>query len=287
MAIDRLQDGIRKTKNPSVVDLTMPWEGIPGNFKGEGGLAEAYGRYCRELLMALKGLVPAVRMPFGVLALQGAAGLQALENTLNTAGELGYYVILEAPEFYGPIGAEQTAQLLLGEERFACQAVILPAYLGSDALRPFLPYCKAGKSVFLVSRTGNKSAGEIQDLRSGSRLVHGAAAEMANRHGQGIYGKCGYSQLGILASAGAEESTRNLRRQYDRAFLLLDGMDYSSANAKKCAAAFDRFGHGAAVCAGTSITCAWQEDSGADCLTAALNAAQRMKRNLTNYVTIL
>jgi hypothetical protein len=89
-----------------------------------------------------------------------------------------------------------------------------------------------------------------------------------------------------VVSAGAPDSLRNFRTKYNRMFLLVDGLDYPSGNAKNCSFAFDRFGYGAAVCAGASITGAWKE---ADCdyVTAALQAAERVKKNLTRYFTIL
>jgi microcompartment protein CcmK/EutM len=62
-------------------------------------------------------------------------------------------------------------------------------------------------------------------------------------------------------------------------FLLVDGSDYSGANAKNCSAAFDKLGHGAVVCAGSSITAAWQEEHSAqvDAVTSAVQAAEREK----------
>jgi len=78
-----------------------------------------------------------------------------------------------------------------------------------------------------------------------------------------------------------------LRSKYPEMFLLVDGYDYSGANAKNCSFAFDRLGHGAIVCAGSSIIGAWKEETEADPLAAAVSAVERMKKNLTRYVTIL
>ena len=72
-------------------------------------------------------------------------------------------------------------------------------------------------------------------------------------------------------------------------FLLVDGLDYPSGNAKNCSHAFDRFGYGAAVCAGPSVTAAWKENEtdGHDYVDFAVLAAERMKKNITRYITIL
>lgn len=292
MAIDILQEKIRKMKNPSVVDLALGAADLPEHLLAEEGSgAKAYARFCRELLEKLKGTVPAVRLGFTAFALLGPEGLDALTETLKLSKNLGYYTVLEAPFVLSPMMAAATAEAVFGPEAlYPCDGLILNAYPGSDVIKPFLPYCKDGKKdLFLVVRTSNKSAPEIQDLLSGSRLVHAAAADIINRFGADNVGKSGYARVAILAGASSVESLRNLRAKYPRLFLLLDDMDYSGCNAKNCSYAFDKFGHGAAVCAGPTITCAWKqgESDGSDYLDQAAAAAERMKKNLTRYTTVL
>ena len=173
---------------------------------------------------------------------------------------------------------------------YPCDALVISGYLGSDVIKPFLPYCKKGKKdLFVVVRTANKSASELQDLLAGSRNVHIAAADHVNRYGADTAGKFGYTQVGVLAAASSADSLRTLRSKYPRLFLLLDGFDYPNANAKICSNAFDKFGHGAAACSGSGIVSAWKdaESDGRDYLEHAKAAAERMKKNLTRYITFL
>ena len=60
-------------------------------------------------------------------------------------------------------------------------------------------------------------------------------------------------------------------------------------NAKNCSYAFDKLGHGAAACAGSSVTAAWLEEGtdGSQYLEQALQAAERMKKNITRYIVVL
>jgi len=292
MSIDILQEKIRKSKNPSVLELNVEMSEIPGYIREAApSSAAAMGIFCRELLTGLKGVIPGVRVSFGGFALLGSEGIQQLQLTLNMARELQYYAILDAPEILSPKAAGATAQLLLGDEtQFPCDAVVISGYLGSDIIKPFLPYCKKGKKdIFVVCRTGNKSAPELQDLLTGSRLVHAAAADHVNRFTAGTVGKSGYAGVGVVAAAGSAESLRNLRGKYPQLFLLLDGYDYPNANAKNCSFAFDKYGHGGAVCAGSSIYGAWiqAESEGADYVEQALSAAERMKKNLLRYISVL
>ena len=292
MSVDVLQEKIRKLKNPSMIQFAPELHQLPPHIcETVGSTVEGWQIFCRELLGALTGIVPAVRFSFGGFALLGAGGVECLQKLLDFAHRQGFYVVLDAPEILSPISAEAVAKALLSKNSdFYCDGLVVSGYLGSDIWKPFLPLCKENKKdLFVVTRTANKSAPELQDLLAGSRVVHAAAADHVNRYGSDTVGKCGYSGVGILASASAADSLRNLRGKYPKMFFLVDGYDYPNANAKNCAFAFDKFGHGAVACAGASVTHGWlqAESEGADYLEHAVAAAQRMKKNLTRYVTVL
>lgn len=292
MSIDILQDRIRKLKNPTMVDLALRVSDLPPHLLAEeGGSAAAYGRFCRELLSALKGTVPAVRIGFTAFAVLGAEGMKELTAVLDFAASAGFYVCLEAPYILSPMMADAVAEAAWGNEAlYPCDGLIISAYPGSDTIKPFVPYVKEKKKdLFPAVRTSNKTAPEIQDLLSGSRLVHAVAADLVNRFSQDNVGKFGYARISVMAGANSMESLRTLRNKYPRLFILVDDMDYSGCNAKICASAFDKFGHGAVVCVGPTVTAAWQQNQsdGKDYLEQAVAAVERMKKNLTRYVTIL
>ena len=292
MSIDVLQEKIRKSKNPSMVDLSLNVSDLPPHLRAEEtGAAKAYGRFCREILDKFTGLVPAVRVGFAAFAVLGGEGIEVLTEVLREAARRGYYVVLEAPYILSPMMAAGVAASVFGENAvYPCDGLIISSYPGSDVIKPFLPYVKDGKKdLFPVVRTSNKSGSELQDLLTGSRLVHAAAADLINRFGGDNIGKNGYARVGAVAGGNSAQSLQYLRSKYSRLFLLVDDIDYSACNAKICANAFDKFGHGAVVCAGPSITAAWKEaeSDGTDYLDHALAAAERMKKNLTRYTTVL
>ena len=292
MAIDKLQDKIRKLKNPAVIDFSITPDLLPPHIlQSEGSFLPAYERFCMELMGALKATVPAVRFGFDYFALFGPEGLNVLQRVTAAAREQGYSVFLDGPEMLSGHGAACAANILLCDGgTFIYDGLILVSYIGSDGLRPYIDKLKSsGKDLFMVVRTANKSASELQDLLTGSRLVHMARADMISRYVDSLVGKCGYSSLSVMAAASSADSLRNLRSKYKSLFLLLDGYDYTNANAKNCANAFDKLGHGAAVCAGLSVIGAWkaEESDGWQFAQQALAAAERMKKNIGRYVTIL
>ncbi len=288
MSVDMLQTKIRKMKNPAMVDFTVRPDQVPPQLvETEGSFCAGYARFCRELLDGLQDLVPAVRFSFDGFALLGADGLTALGSLLKYAEELGYFVALTAPGILSPWDADRIADTIFGGSDYPCHGMIISPYIGTDAVKPFMKYCKEGnKTIFAAVRTPNKSALELQDLLTGSRHVHVAAMDLITRYADGVYGKCGYSPVSAAVSATAAPGVAVIRKKYDRAFLLVDGVDYPNGNYKNCTGAFDRFGHGAVVCAGPSVTAAWTEAEG-DYVDLARQAAERMKKNISRYVTVL
>lgn len=289
MSMDVLQERIRKTKCPLIVDFSFKTEHIPAALREGKPEKDAYVSYCFGLMEALRQKCAGVRFSFDRFALMGA--LEELSALLKQAVEHGFYVLLDGPNVLSSWGAEAAAQTLFEENgKYPCHGLILSPWIGSDGIKPFLPYCKEqGKSVFFAVRSANKTAAELQDLMTGGRLTHVAAADIVNRHGEPIFGKCGYSHVGALTAATNAAAVSGLRNKYKRMFLLVDGIDYPGGNAKNCSLAFDRLGHGAAVCAGSDVTAAWiQADSdGSDYADLAVKSVERLKGNIARYISIL
>ena len=292
MAIDKLQDKIRKLKNPSMLDFSMDTEKIPPHILlEESNTCAAYERFCRELLEALKTLIPAVRFSMSRCMLMGAEGLSVLERLTAYASELGYYVVLDVPESLSRENAELNAKVLLQNScPYVFDSLLTTPYIGGDAVKPYTDFLREkGKDLFVVLRTANRTASELQDLLSGTRLVHMAAADIVNRQSEKMVTRSGYSQVAVTAPANVADVLKKLRARYKHFFMLIDGYDYANANAKNCSYGFDQLGHGAIVCANTGILNAWNPDisDGMDYVQCAIEAAERMKKNLLRYVTIL
>lgn len=307
MAIDQLQEKIRKLKNPVMVGLDpylpiLPQHIVKDAFAAHGqtlrGAAEAYYRFCTELLDTLKETVPAVKIQSACFEALGAEGIAQMQRVAACARELGYYVLIDSMR--GDVGniAEIHAQAMFGtvsvgetaHQVYQCDGITLNAYLGSDGVKPYLPYCKHdGKNIFLLLKTSNKSSREVQDLLSGDRVIYTAMADLAMRWSVDLFGKHGYSEIGAVVGATFPQTMKLLREKYDRLFFLVPGYGAQGGTAKNVQFAFDRFGHGAIVTASRSIICAWQktDSDGTDYTAHALAAAQKMKNDIGKYVVIL
>ena len=261
-------------------------------------MARAYETYCLTLLEALRDMIPAVKVQSACFNALGAPGVAAMQNVMEKAQELGYYVVLDTMRGDVPHIAALSAKGLfegiqLGDALFRpypCDGLTINGYLGTDSIQPFLPYCKEGKgSLFVLIRTSNKSSMEVQDLMSGGRLVHTAMADLVNRWGRDLYGKFGYSQVAAVVGMNHGQTMESLRKKYDRIFFLVAGYGAQGGGPKNAQYAFDRFGHGAIITAGRSILAAWKKDGGdgLDYVAKAKSAAVKMRRDLGKYVQVL
>ena len=306
MSIDVLQAKIRSLKNPTMVGLDPIQELLPEHLLREAyekhgetlkGLSEAYCAFCKGILDALQGTVPAVKIQSGCFQALGFEGVAAMEKVIAYAGELGYYVVMDTMRGDIDCTAEALAQAYFGGVKigentylpYPCDAVMTNSYLGSDGIMPFTRFCKEGKNVFLLAKTSNKSSREVQDLLAGDRIVYQVILDLAMRWSIDLFGKNGYSEIGVAVSGCHPGVLGAMREKYDRLFFLVPGYGAQGANARDVQYAFDKYGHGAVICAGRSIIYAFRKmgEPGEKYAECALQAAQKMCDQLSVYVTVL
>lgn len=292
MSTDVLQKRIKKLNNALMVNFSVEPDLLPKEIlSGYQDVCDAYREFGERLLAGLKGKVPAVRFSLMYFVLLGDRGISVLSDLMKRAASLGFYTLLDAYGIPSQAAARHSADRIWGEgSKLQCDGILISGYFGSEIMKPFLPYCEnEGKDLFVAVRSPNKSSSEIQDLLAGSRTVHVAAADFVNRFGTNTKGKYGYTRIGIAASATAGDSVKMLRAKYPQLFMLIDGMEVTGANAKNASYGFDSMGHGAIVCLGSSVTCAWKEEEykGMDFVQAAAAAAEKYQKKLDRYISIL
>jgi orotidine 5'-phosphate decarboxylase subfamily 2 len=136
--------------------------------------AQGIETFARGLVEAASEVVLAVKLNTAYFEALGSAGWAALER-VRADIPAGPVVVIDAKR--GDIGpsAERYAEALMG--RLAADAVTLHSYLGEDAVEPFLAF--PGRAVYLLARTSNPSAGQVQDLPAGAEPLSTAVARWA------------------------------------------------------------------------------------------------------------
>ena len=307
MSFDVLQDKIKAQKNPTVAGLDARVEYVPSfilkkhtDRLGETleAAAEAVLEFDKGLIDALADVVPAVKPQSAYFEMLGWRGMKALEEIIAYAKSKDLFVIADIKR--GDIGTTASAysEAWLGTTQvgettcpvFDADCVTLNGYMGSDAIKPFLKDCtQRDKCAFVLAKTSNPSSVELQDIVAGDRLVYTVMGDLIQRWGQGTQGKCGFQALGAVVGATHPSVLKELRRRLDRVFFLVPGYGAQGGTAADVRYAFDELGRGAIVNASRSIMCAWQKTgkNGEDYQEAARAAAEKMRDEIRQYVTIL
>ncbi|NCC48628.1 MAG: orotidine-5'-phosphate decarboxylase [Clostridia bacterium] len=275
---ERLTDAIRRTGNPTVMGLDPMLSYLPDDLlrwfleqTDDPQLAAglAIFEFNRRLIDQVSDLIPAVKPQLAYYEQYGLPGIDALRRTIEYAREKGLLVIADGKRNDIGSTAEAYARAWLGETTwsghltkavFAADALTVNAYLGSDGVTPFSQVCaEKGKGLFVLVRTSNPSAGELQDLRlEDGRTVYQAMADQVSRWGEALTGPDGYSAIGAVVGATWPRQAAELRGRMHRAWILVPGYGAQGGSADDTMPNFQPDGLGAIVNASRSLMCAWQ-----------------------------
>ncbi|MCD7929783.1 MAG: orotidine-5'-phosphate decarboxylase [Clostridiales bacterium] len=307
MSFDRLQQAIIRTKNPTVAGLDARLEYVPQSMIDQAiaqygetrkAAAEAIFAFNCGLIDALCDIVPAVKPQAAYYELLGWEGMEMLERTIRYAREKGMYVIADVKR--GDIGATASAyaegwlgKTVVGGAQLSCfdaDCVTVNGYMGADAVNPFLKITnQEDKALFVLVRTSNPSAVDLQDLEIGGGKIYDVMGALAAKWGKGYLDCYGYNRVGAVVGATWPEQLAQLRKALPHTFLLVPGYGAQGGTAEDVRFAFDEKGHGAIVNSSRGIMCAWKKtgNAGADYQDAARAAALEMRDAITAITPIL
>jgi orotidine-5'-phosphate decarboxylase len=188
----------------------------------------------------------------------GLAGLRAYAGILAEARRRGLLVIGDVKR--GDIGttasAYAAAHLKPGSDLEA-DAITVNPYLGRDALQPFVEAAAAaGKGVYVLVRTSNPGAADLQDLAVApdGRRLYERAADLVRDLGRGsASARTGLAAVGAVVGATDPASARALRERLPDVPFLVPGYGAQGATARDVAACYRRDGSGAVVNASRSV----------------------------------
>jgi len=260
---DRLLEAIGRKGAPVCVGIDPVYDRLPDRLREGGGEpTEAIGEFCRGVLEAVAPIAAAVKVQSACFEAHGPAGVELYFQVVQAAREMGLVVIGDVKR--GDIGSTARAYAqghLSGSS--APDAITVSGYFGSDGLGPFVEQAAAGgKGLFVLVRTSNPSAAEIQDFAGsdGTKLYeHIARRVAAIGSASQLIGQSGYSCVGAVVAATYPQEARRLRRIMPRQFFLVPGYGAQGASGGDCAAAFKADRTGAIVNASRSVIYAHQD----------------------------
>ena len=276
---DRLTLKIKETGNPTVMGLDPMLDYVPATIRHQAALesadpAEAAGlalyRFNQQLIDAVSDLIPAVKPQFAYYEQYGVSGLAALQKTITYAQSKGLLVIADAKRNDIGSTAEAYSRAILGQTNLGesisqsfigADCITLNGYLGIDGIKPFLDQCqKSGQGVYILVRTSNPSAGDLQDLvLDDGRTVYEAMAGKVAEWGQDLIGQSGYSSVGAVVGATWPRQAEKLRQIMPHSLILVPGYGAQGATAEDAVASFGPDGQGAIVNASRSLMLAYKK----------------------------
>jgi orotidine-5'-phosphate decarboxylase len=257
---DRLLEAIDEKGSPVCVGLDPVYDRLPAALKRDGAdeaaQIEAIRIFCLGVLEAIAPHVPAVKPQSAYFEAYRGPGAQLYFDMVAEARRLGLLVIGDIKR--NDIGSTAAAYAAghLGAQDSA-DAVTVNGYLGADGIEPFAAKARdTGRGLFVLVRTSNPSASQLQDIAdaSGTKLFEHAADMVAGLgEGEGLIGQRGYSSVGAVVGATWPQEAKMLRERMARQIFLVPGYGAQGASAADCAASFKADGTGAIVNASRSV----------------------------------
>lgn len=216
----------------------------------------------------------------------GLKGLKAYKKTLDYIKERQGIVIADIKRGDIAKTAEMYAKAHFQGD-FESDFITLSPYMGLDSIEPYLPYVKnKGKGLFLLIRTSNPGAEDIQYIESNNgKKVYELTGEKIVEKGKEFLGNCGYSSLGGVVGCTHTEEAVKLRKELDSMFFLIPGYGAQGGKAEDVAL-YLKHGNGGVVNSSRGILLAYKkhEDGVKRFDEYAREEAIRMRDDIKKYI---
>jgi orotidine-5'-phosphate decarboxylase len=238
-----------------VIGLDPRWEQLPAGLRqvsidNSTSRAQAYERFCCDIIDAVASLVPAVKPQAAFFEELGPAGLVALGNIVTYARQQGLLVIMDGKRNDIGSTAEAYARGYLGREGsgWSCDALTISPYLGADSLEPFINVAiKRSAGLFVLVKTSNPGSGMLQDRLIDGEPLYRVVATYVEKQSATHVGESGFGSVGAVVGATYPEQLVELRAAMPHTWFLVPGYGSQGGTAKDVAPAFDANGLGAVI----------------------------------------
>lgn len=168
--------------------------------------------FCKGVIDASADAACAFKPNIAFFEALGLDGLHALEDVLAHIGG-AVPVILDAKR--NDIASTASAYAVAAFERWGVDALTVTPYLGRDGVTPFTAY--ADRGVFLLCKTSNPSAAELQDWSQDGVPLYRRVAELAREWAEG-------GEIGLVIGATYPEAIARIRRDAPNTWFLVPGV---------------------------------------------------------------
>ena len=277
---EKLRQAVRSHQSWLCVGLDPDPAKLPKPLQGRDTI-RAVEAFLAQIIEATRDLVCAYKPNSAFYEALGPEGFSLLRRLICEIIPEEIPVILDAKRGDIATTARKYAEAVF--EALGADAVTVNPYLGFDAVEPFLPY--ADRAVFLLCRTSNPSARDLQDLMcrcaepSNEKPLYQIVAEKAK-----AWQTQSKAELGLVVGATYPEELSVVRQIVgDEMLLLVPGVGAQGGDLERAVrAAANAQGENAIINVARGVLYA---SSGDDFAEAARREAERLKLAIQQALT--
>jgi orotidine-5'-phosphate decarboxylase len=241
--------------------------------------AAAVLAHCRGLIERAGPACVAVKPQLACFERLGAPGWSALAEVCTAARKAGLLVLADGKRGDVPVTAAAYAHALVGETPtpwgtvpgLGADAFTANPLLGLDALEPLIAAAEAaGAGVFVLVRTSNPGAADVQDLPAPQAPLHERLAALVDALADRLLGEGGLSGMGAVVGATEPQHIARLRELMPRSIFLIPGVGAQGGRPELLGAAFSAGPAAALVPASRGIAAAEDPAAAAESLRQAV-----------------
>ena len=223
MIIDKLYKTVEK-RGMVCVGLDSSLDYIPNNIKTKyQDVEEIIFQFNKRIIDSTKDIVAIYKPQIAFYEAEGIKGLMAYKKTMEylrgndllSIGDIKRGDISSTADMYAKAHFE-------GD--FEADFITLNPYMGFDSISPYLKYLESGKKgVFVLLRTSNPGAKDIEYLESNNKRVYYHVGDKLEEMAYKYIGQCGYSSLGAVVGGTYTNEAIEIRKRYKNMFFLIPG----------------------------------------------------------------
>jgi len=243
----------------------------------EGSAEEVIVKFYSDILDAMisSGIKPGIVKPnYAFYAQYGFDGLRALKKLIELYHRNGFLIILDAKR--GDIGKTSAAYAKEAFKFWGADALTVAPYMGSDSVGPFIDF---GKGVYILDRTSNPGAVDLQNMKIDGVPVYMKLAEnIVKWHKPGVG-----AVVGATYPKELEEISSFFVKSGKSVPFLIPGVGKQGGSAAEVAAALKKTGNDLSIHrinSSSGINFAYEKKGTDDYAGAAVEAIKELNKEI-------
>ena len=220
---------------------------------------EAVVEFNKQIIDATIDVAACYKVQIAYYEALGLKGLSAYKRTLDYLREKDAIIIADIKRGDIAATAKEYAKAHFQGD-FEADFITLSPYMGLDSIEPYMPYLEEmGKGVFVLVRTSNKGAEDIEMLETvDKREVYKVVGDKLSKLGENVIGECGYSSIGGVVGCTHVKEGIEIRKRYNNMFFLIPGYGAQGGKAEDVALYLNK-GNGGVVNSSRAILLAYKK----------------------------